>query len=114
MVLDAARAGLSVDLDLGDVGGEGVGRRGADRAAAVVAAELGRVVAAAGAQRAVARLGELEGLADGHAPVLRVEASAQRDPPASGPHSRAAPALGQRPGDQPAQLAAASRRRCRP
>ena len=67
MVFDLDAAGLGVDLHLGDVRGERVRGRGADGAAAVVAAELGRVVVADRAERAELRLGELDGLGHGHA-----------------------------------------------
>jgi hypothetical protein len=63
-LLDGDDPGLLVDRDLGDVGREGVGGRGADGAAAVVAAQLLGAVAAGGGEGAELRLGELVGLLD--------------------------------------------------
>ena len=67
-LLDRHESGLGVDLDFGDVRREGVGRRGADRGAAVAPVHVpGRVVGTRGAQGAELRLGQVERFAQRHA-----------------------------------------------
>ena len=82
--------GLLVDLDFGDARGERVGGRCADRAAAIVAAEIRRVVGTGRAERLEARLGDLERLRarDHLAAIVAIEDEATdelhalgRDPP---------------------------------
>ena len=60
-LLDRDHAGLEIDADLGDVRGRGVGRRGADGAAPVGAADLAGAVAAHRRERRAGRcFGDLE------------------------------------------------------
>src|SRR5581483_10128407 len=92
--LDLPDAGLDVDVHLDDVRAEAVGGRGADGAAAVVAAELLGAVAAGRAERAELRLGELHRLAKAHALALaRAAQRAERAVDLAGLH---APRLGDR------------------
>ena len=66
-LVDRHEPRLCIDFDFGDVRGEGVGRRRPDRGPAVAPVHVLRgVVRSGGAQSAVLRLGQVEGLAQGH------------------------------------------------